>query len=338
MKVIAGRDKGKTGRVISVDRRRGKVLVEGVSMIKRHTQPNPAKQIKGGIAEKESPIAISNVMVLTSGGVPTRIGYRMEGAGAPSIACASPRRAARFWTRGRKRIEMAEPKNRNSPRSQEGSFQEGRRKAQAAARRRKLARARSRSSQSREAVQKVRCPAEAHYKDRVVPALVKEFGYKNVMAVPKIDKVSVNIGLGEATQNAKLMDGAVNELGADRRPEAGDHQSQEIHRRVQAARRMSIGTMVTLRGDRMYEFLDRLMNVALPRVRDFRGVSSKSFDGRGNYTLGIKRPADFSRDRLQQGGKGQRDEHFHHHHGEDRRRRAGAVEAHGNAVPRSRAQ
>ena len=82
VKVIAGRDKGKTGRVISVDRKTGKVLVEGVSMIKRHTRPNPQKQIKGGIAEKESPIAISNVMALTSGGVPTRVGYRMEGSGA----------------------------------------------------------------------------------------------------------------------------------------------------------------------------------------------------------------------------------------------------------------
>ena len=81
VKVIAGRDRGKTGRVISVDRVRGKVLVEGVSMIKRHTRPNPSKQIKGGIAERESPIAISNVMVLTSGGIPSRIGYKMEGSG-----------------------------------------------------------------------------------------------------------------------------------------------------------------------------------------------------------------------------------------------------------------
>jgi large subunit ribosomal protein L24 len=81
VKVIAGRDRGKTGRVISVDRGRGKVLVEGVSMIKRHTRPNPSKQIKGGIAEKESSIAISNVMVLTSGGVPSRVGYRIEGSG-----------------------------------------------------------------------------------------------------------------------------------------------------------------------------------------------------------------------------------------------------------------
>ena len=82
VKVIAGRDKGKTGRVISVDRSRGNVLVEGVSMIKRHTRPQPQKQIKGGIAEKESPIAVSNVMVLTSGGVPTRVAYRVEGSGA----------------------------------------------------------------------------------------------------------------------------------------------------------------------------------------------------------------------------------------------------------------
>jgi len=82
VKVIAGRDKGKTGRVISVDRWRGKLIVEGVSMIKRHTRPQPQKQIKGGIAEKESPIAVSNVMVLTSGGVPTRVAYRVEGSGA----------------------------------------------------------------------------------------------------------------------------------------------------------------------------------------------------------------------------------------------------------------
>ena len=127
-----------------------------------------------------------------------------------------------------------------------------------------------------------------HYQKRVVPALKKEFGYKNVMAVPKLEKVSVNIGLGEATQNAKLMDGAVNELGQI----AGQKPVVTKARRSIAAfklrENMPIGCMVTLRGDRMYEFFDRLVNVALPRVRDFRGVSSKSFDGRGNYTLGIR--------------------------------------------------
>jgi large subunit ribosomal protein L5 len=126
------------------------------------------------------------------------------------------------------------------------------------------------------------------YEDRVVPALVKEFGYKNVMAVPKIDKVAVNIGLGEATQNAKLMDGAVNELGQIAGQKPVITKAKKSIAAFKLREGMSIGTMVTLRGDRMYEFLDRLMNVALPRVRDFRGVSSKSFDGRGNYTLGIK--------------------------------------------------
>jgi large subunit ribosomal protein L5 len=127
-----------------------------------------------------------------------------------------------------------------------------------------------------------------HYKKSVVPALVKEFGYKNVMAVPKIEKVSVNIGLGEATQNAKLMDGAVNELGqiAGQKPVVTKAKKSIAAFKLREG--MSIGAMVTLRGDRMYEFLDRLMNVALPRVRDFRGVSSKSFDGRGNYTLGVR--------------------------------------------------
>jgi large subunit ribosomal protein L5 len=127
-----------------------------------------------------------------------------------------------------------------------------------------------------------------HYQKSVVPALVKEFGYKNVMAVPKIQKVSVNIGLGEATQNAKLMDGAVNELGqiAGQKPVVTKAKKSIAAFKLREG--MAIGAMVTLRGDRMYEFLDRLMNVALPRVRDFRGVSSKSFDGRGNYTLGVR--------------------------------------------------
>ena len=126
-----------------------------------------------------------------------------------------------------------------------------------------------------------------HYLTNVVPALTKEFGYKNVMAVPKVEKVSVNIGLGEATGNAKLMDGAVNELGAIAGQKPVITKAKKSIAAFKLREGMAIGTMVTLRGDRMYEFLDRLLNVALPRVRDFRGVSSKSFDGRGN-TLGLK--------------------------------------------------
>jgi large subunit ribosomal protein L5 len=127
-----------------------------------------------------------------------------------------------------------------------------------------------------------------HYLKRAVPALTKEFGYKNVMAVPKIDKISINIGLGEATQNAKLMDGAVAELSAIAGQKPVITKARKSISAFKLREGMPIGTMVTLRGDRMFEFLDRLMNVALPRVRDFRGVSTKSFDGRGNYTLGIK--------------------------------------------------
>jgi large subunit ribosomal protein L5 len=127
-----------------------------------------------------------------------------------------------------------------------------------------------------------------HYTKAVIPALSKEFGYKNVMAVPKLDKISVNIGLGEATQNAKLMDGAVNELGQIAGQKPVVTKARKSIAAFKLRENMSIGCMVTLRGDRMYEFFDRLVNVALPRVRDFRGVSSKSFDGRGNYTLGIR--------------------------------------------------
>src|SRR5215472_3671983 len=127
-----------------------------------------------------------------------------------------------------------------------------------------------------------------HYQKNVATALTKEFGYKNVMAVPRLEKISINVGLGEATQNAKLIDGAVNELGqiAGQKPIVTKARKSIAAFKLREG--MSIGCTVTLRGDRMYEFFDRLVNVALPRVRDFRGVSSKSFDGRGNYTLGMK--------------------------------------------------
>ena len=127
-----------------------------------------------------------------------------------------------------------------------------------------------------------------HYIKKAIPALTKEFGYKNVMAVPKIDKITVNIGMGEATQNAKLMDGAVNELQQIAGQKPVINKATKSIAQFKLREGQSIGCSVTLRGDRMYEFFDRLVNVALPRVRDFRGLSTKSFDGRGNYTMGIK--------------------------------------------------
>src|SRR5512140_1003554 len=127
-----------------------------------------------------------------------------------------------------------------------------------------------------------------HYQKTVVPGLTKEFSYTNVMAVPKLDKITVNIGMGEATQNAKLMDGAVNELTQIAGQKPVITKATKSIAQFELREGQSIGCMVTLRGDRMYEFFDRLVNVALPRVRDFRGLSTKSFDGRGNYTLGVK--------------------------------------------------
>jgi len=126
------------------------------------------------------------------------------------------------------------------------------------------------------------------YAKEVAPALLKEFDLKNAMAVPKLEKVVINMGVGEATQNAKLLDPAVNELSAITGQKAVVTKAKKSIAAFKVREGMPIGAMVTLRGDRMYEFLDRLINVALPRVRDFRGVSSKSFDGRGNYTLGLK--------------------------------------------------
>ena len=127
-----------------------------------------------------------------------------------------------------------------------------------------------------------------HYKKTVVPALTKEFGYSNVMAVPKLEKISVNIGLGEATQNPKLLDGAVSELGLVTGQRPVITKAKKSIATFKLRQGMPIGCMVTLRQDRMYEFLDRLLNVSLPRVRDFKGVPAKAFDGQGNYSLGIK--------------------------------------------------
>jgi len=126
------------------------------------------------------------------------------------------------------------------------------------------------------------------YLQDVVPALRKEFGYANVMAVPKIAKVVVNMGLGEATQNAKIVDTGADDLGRITGQKPATTRAKKSIAQFKVREGMPIGTMVTLRGERMYEFLDRLFSIALPRVRDFKGVSPKGFDGRGNYTLGLK--------------------------------------------------
>ena len=126
------------------------------------------------------------------------------------------------------------------------------------------------------------------YQSEVAPALKKEFGYGNVMAIPKIEKIVVNMGLGEATQNAKIVDIGADEVARITGQKPVTTRAKKSIAQFKVRKGMPIGAMVTLRGERMWDFLDRLISVALPRVRDFRGVSAKGFDGRGNYTLGLK--------------------------------------------------
>ena len=126
------------------------------------------------------------------------------------------------------------------------------------------------------------------YAKEIVPALMKHFNYNNVMAVPKLEKIVINMGLGEAIANAKILDVAVDELGRVTGQRAVITRAKKSIANFKLRQNMPIGAAVTLRGDRMFEFLDRLTSVVLPRVRDFRGVSTKSFDGRGNYTLGLR--------------------------------------------------
>ena len=126
------------------------------------------------------------------------------------------------------------------------------------------------------------------YRSEVVPGLMKQFGYDNVMAVPRLWKITINMGVGDAISDIKLLDQAVDELGAIAGQKPVITRAKKSIANFKLRKGMPIGCMVTLRGARMYEFLDRLVNLALPRVRDFRGISTRAFDGRGNYTLGIR--------------------------------------------------
>ncbi|MDX8401608.1 MAG: 50S ribosomal protein L5 [Mariprofundaceae bacterium] len=126
------------------------------------------------------------------------------------------------------------------------------------------------------------------YREKAVPAMQKDYGYKNPMQIPRITKIVVNMGVGEAAQNVKLLDGALADMAAITGQKPVVTRARKSIANFKLREGMPVGCRVTLRGDRMWEFLDRLINIALPRIRDFKGVSPKSFDGRGNYTLGVK--------------------------------------------------
>ena len=131
------------------------------------------------------------------------------------------------------------------------------------------------------------------YEKEVIPQLMRRFGYKNIMEAPKLEKIVINMGLGEAIQNIKILDSAVEEIGLITGQRPVITKARKSIAQFKLRKGMPIGCMVTLRKNRMYEFFNRLMNIALPRVRDFRGISGKSFDGRGNYALGIREQLTF---------------------------------------------
>jgi large subunit ribosomal protein L5 len=133
----------------------------------------------------------------------------------------------------------------------------------------------------------------AHYRETIAPALKSEFGYANVMQIPRLTKIVVNMGVGEATRDAKLMDGAVRDLTAITGQKPAVVRARKSIAQFKLREGMPIGAKVTLRGDRMWEFLDRLLSLALPRIRDFRGLSAKQFDGHGNYTFGLNEQSMF---------------------------------------------
>jgi len=131
-------------------------------------------------------------------------------------------------------------------------------------------------------------PYAEHYRDEIIPALIRRFSYKNVMEVPKLKKICVNMGVGRAIQNQKILENSVADLSLITGQHATITKAKKSIATFKLREGMSIGCRVTLRGDRMYEFFNRLVNIALPRIRDFRGVPSRSFDGHGNYTVGLE--------------------------------------------------
>ena len=166
---------------------------------------------------------------------------------------------------------------------------------------------------------------QIHYEERVRPRLIEELGYANVYQVPKVDKIVINVGLGEAPKNPKLLDSIVEELAAitGQRPVVTRARKAISNFALRAG--MPIGAMVTLRQRRMYEFMDRLVSVAIPRIRDFRGLPTRSFDGRGNSHARHQGAVDLPGDRVRPGAEGPWDGHRHLHDGESGRRGPGAV-------------
>lgn len=248
--VLAGKDKGRTGRVLRVLPAEGRVIVERVNFMKKHTKANPQRNIKGGILEREAPVDASNLMVVCS-------------------ECSSRRASGtRSWTTAKRSGPAA---------AAAGSWtNRGGRMAQQQA-------AGSAAPQGRYVPR-----LKTAYRSEVVRQMMERHGYRNPMAVPRLHKVVVNMGVGEASKDIKVLDAAIDQLGVITGQRPVTRRARKSIANFKIREGMPIGCTVTLRGNRMYDFFDRLVSVTLPRVRDFRGLSTRSFDGRGNYTMGLK--------------------------------------------------
>lgn len=238
--VIAGKDKGKDGKITKIFRDENKIIVENVNMIKKHRKSNG--QTPGSIVEMESPIHASNAMIV------------------------DPK------TKTRSRIGHSVDKKRQK----------------------KWESVKNQMSQLTNWKEDFMNRLQEKYNKEIIPVLMEKFGYKSVMQSPKLDKIVINIGVGDATNNSKLLDAAVADLTAISGQKPVITKAKKAIAGFKLREGQAIGCKVTLRGENMYNFLDKLVSITLPRVRDFRGISPKAFDGRGNYTLGLTEQLIFS--------------------------------------------
>ena len=285
--VLTGRDKGRTGEVIEVRPADDRALVRGINMVKRH-QKQTAQQ-EGGIVSKELSVHLSNLALADpKDGKPTRVGFK-------SLARArTARRSASPSVRELRSMAEEDPKTAR-PRSRRRRST-SRRRPRPAPRRPRLRRTRlPRRRRPRAGDKKPREPEErvtprlrTQFDEVIRKALIEQFGYKNPMQVPRVDKIVLNMGVGEGVADRKKVEQAAEALAAIAGQKAVITHSRKSIATYKLRDGQPIGCKVTLRKTRMYEFLDRLVNIALPRVRDFRGLNPKSFDGRGNYSIGIK--------------------------------------------------
>ena len=314
--VLAGRDKGKSGEVTLVFPTERRAVVAGVNVVKRHTRQSAKSE--GGILSKEAPIDLSNLAIADpKTGKPTRVGFKTSRRRPQGPLRQAFRRPDRWLrqnrTRAASRRRPTSPPRRPARRRRrrgQGRRGEGRQGRSQG----RQGRGQGRQGQEAGAAEAAKhgqpkappkdyaARLKALYDKEIVPKLVKEFGYKNALQVPKIDKIVLNMGVGEAVNDTKKVTAAAADLALIAGQKPIVTRARKAISTFKVRENMPIGAKVTLRKTRMYEFLDRLVTVALPRVRDFRGLDPKSFDGRGNYALGDQGAHRVPRDRLRQGG------------------------------------